>query len=213
MVERMPEQPVNPFTRWSEIASGTGGAAEYQERFDRLESEGVDVHGEARFVARLVPVGSRVLDAGCGTGRVAIELHRLGYRVVGVDADLGMVEHARHLRPDMTWVHADLASLYLRTDTFDLTVLAGNVVPLLAPGSLFETMRRIAMHTEENGLVVAGFGLDVWHLPDGCPVTSIEDYDRACAAAGLAKVERHSTWEGGVWGPGAGYVVAVHRRL
>jgi hypothetical protein len=36
-----------------------------------------------------------VLDAGCGTGRVAIRLAELGYRCVGAIANL-----ARHLAPD-----------------------------------------------------------------------------------------------------------------
>ena len=47
----------------------------YAERFDRLEASGASVHGEADFVAALHPAS--VLDAGCGTGRVGIELGRL----------------------------------------------------------------------------------------------------------------------------------------
>ncbi|MDQ1398226.1 MAG: hypothetical protein QOK20_158, partial [Acidimicrobiaceae bacterium] len=48
----------------------------YQRRFDELASGGQDVHGEAAFVMALTP--ATVLDAGCGTGRVAIELARRG---------------------------------------------------------------------------------------------------------------------------------------
>src|ERR1700732_4830520 len=58
---------------------------DYQRRFDELASSGVDVHGEATFVVRRAPAS--VLDAGCGTGRVAIELARRGITVVGVDVD------------------------------------------------------------------------------------------------------------------------------
>src|SRR3954467_393192 len=43
----------------------------YQERFDRLAAAGADVHGEAAFVVSYEPAS--VLDAGCGTGRVAAE--------------------------------------------------------------------------------------------------------------------------------------------
>src|SRR5919204_5229355 len=50
---------------------------------------GENVHGEADFVESFHP-GS-VLDAGCGTGRVAIELARRGIEVVGVDLDPGML--------------------------------------------------------------------------------------------------------------------------
>ena len=50
-----------------------------------------------------------VLDAGCGTGRVAIELSRRGHDVVGVDVDEAMLEAARAKAPDLTWVQGDLA--------------------------------------------------------------------------------------------------------
>lgn len=74
-------------SRWS--VSGD----EYQERFDRLAASGADIHGEADLVMSLEP--RRVLDAGCGTGRVAIELARRGVAVAGVDVDPGMLETAR----------------------------------------------------------------------------------------------------------------------
>ena len=49
---------------------------DYQARFDLLAASGQDVHGEATFVRAYSPAS--VLDAGCGTGRVAIELARGG---------------------------------------------------------------------------------------------------------------------------------------
>jgi SAM-dependent methyltransferase len=204
--------PVNPFARWSEIASASGGAAAYQEHFDELEASGVDVHGEARLVASLVPVPGRVLDAGCGTGRVARELTRLGYVCEGVDADLAMVTVARQRDRATHYVHADLADLYLRTQAFDVVLLAGNVVPLLTPGTLDAVMDRVAAHTKAGGSVVAGFGLDADHLPGGVPVTSLEDYDDACTAAGLTLLDRWATWDRQPWTPGAGYAVTHHRR-
>lgn len=203
----------DPFTRWREISDGSGGAAAYQERFDDLERRGVDVHGEAALVHELLgPPPGRVLDAGCGTGRVAIELARLGHDCVGVDSDLAMLEVARERAPGIHFIHQDLSRLYLRAQAFDLVVLAGNVVPLLAPGTLNATMRRLAAHTRPGGLVVAGFGLDAAHLPPGCPVTPLADYETACQVSALAPQRRWSTWEKEPWAPGSGYVVAVHRR-
>ena len=94
-----------------------------------LAASGVHVHGEADFVTGLGPAS--VLDAGCGTGRVAIELARRGVEVVGVDADPSMVATALRLAPDLTWVTSDLADLDLGR-RFDVVVLAGNV-PLFDP--------------------------------------------------------------------------------
>ena len=201
-----------PRSRWSELAGVTDAAA-YQRRFDELEARGHDIHGEARFVASLLPAGSRVLDAGCGTGRIAKELTRMGFRCVGVDGDPAMVAYAAAHDPGTRYVEQDLARLYLPSQKFDLVLLAGNVVPLLAPGTLAEVMRHVAGHVERGGLVVAGFGLDADHLPPGCPVTPLPDYEGACWAAGLVPEVRYPTWEGGdAWNASAGYVVDLHRR-
>jgi len=66
----------------------------YIDRFHKLAEEGTDLAGEARLVDAMAVPGSRVLDAGCGTGRVGGELSRRGHQVVGVDADLELVAEA-----------------------------------------------------------------------------------------------------------------------
>ena len=202
---------MEPRTLWSEVSGGPGAATEYQRRFDDLAASGMDIHGEAAFVASLVAPPARVLDAGCGTGRVAIQLTALGYHCMGVDADPAMIEVAEHRDPSTTWVRQDLSRLQLRSQAFELAVLAGNVIPLLAPGTLLATMQRLAAHLQPGGLLVAGFGLDAAHLPPRCPVTPIDDYDRACEVAGLTFVRRHSTWDRLTWQPDSGYAVSVHR--
>jgi 2-polyprenyl-3-methyl-5-hydroxy-6-metoxy-1,4-benzoquinol methylase len=73
-------------SRWLQETGGSRGTS-YDEAFRELAASGVDVHGEAAFVADLVPPGARVLDAGCGTGRVAVELARRGYAAAGADND------------------------------------------------------------------------------------------------------------------------------
>src|ERR1700729_2193147 len=90
--------------RWQE--SGVPRGAAYDRRFEDLAAAGMDMHGEAALVDSFGP-GS-VLDAGCGTGRVAIELSRRGHPVVGVDVDEAMLESARAKAPDLAWVHGDL---------------------------------------------------------------------------------------------------------
>ncbi|SDP08824.1 Methyltransferase domain-containing protein [Pedococcus dokdonensis] len=202
---------MEPRTRWSEVSGGPGAATAYQRRFDDLAAAGMDIHGEAAFVAALVAPPVRVLDAGCGTGRVATQLTALGYHCVGVDADADMIAVAEQRDPATTWVRQDLSRLQLRSQAFELAVLAGNVIPLLAPGTLLAAVQRLVAHLQPGGLVVAGFGLDSAHLPQGCPVTPLEDYDRACEVAGLTLVRRHGTWDREPWRPDSGYAVSVHR--
>ena len=75
-----------------------------------------------------------VLDAGCGTGRVAIELARHGVDVVGVDVDSSMIAEARRRAPDQAWLVDDLVELSLGRE-FDVVVLAGNVPLFARPGN------------------------------------------------------------------------------
>ncbi len=203
-----------PRTRWQQLTGGTGGE-EYAARFEALAASGKDVHGEAALCASLMPLGSRVLDAGCGTGRVTIRLAALGYDVVGLDADESMLAVAREQAPTLSWEQADLADLPADPSSlaaFDLVVMAGNVVPLLTPGTLPDVLSGLASLLRPGGLLVAGFGLDPAHLPGGCPVTPLQEYDAAAGDAGLEPVDRFGTWERTPYDPAGGYAVSVHRR-
>jgi SAM-dependent methyltransferase len=182
-----------------EVSSFDGRA--YQARFDALAAQGVDVHGEATLVRALGP-GS-VLDAGCGTGRVAIELARHGIEVVGVDADASMIAQARRSAPDLEWVQADLAGLDLGR-TFDVVVLAGNV-PLFCPEPYRPALvGSCAAHVAPGGAMVAGFQLDRGY--------TLAEWDGACEVAGLVLAQRWATWDGRPFGAGDAYAVSVHRR-
>src|SRR4051812_27915699 len=200
-------------TRWQQIARETVGpdyATRYAERFRAMAARGDDVHGEATFVTGLVEPPARVLDAGCGTGRVAIRLAALGYDVVGVDLDASMLAMAREEAPELDWRIGDLAQL----DTgqlFDVVLVAGNTIPLLEADTLPSAARHLTDQLDEAGLLVCGFGLDAGHLPAGCPVTPLADVDAAFAAAGLEPVDRFSTWDWAPYGDAAGYVVTVDR--
>ena len=199
-------------TRWQRLTGGAGGE-DYAARFTRLAQSGWDVHGEAAFVDGLLESGSRVLDAGCGTGRVAIRLVELGHRCVGVDVDASMLAVARREAPGIAWVQGDLADLphdVSAAAPYDLVVMAGNVVPLLADNTLRAVLAGLADVLRPGGLLVAGFGLDAEHLPAGCPVTPLAEYDGAATA--LTPVDRFSTWQAAPFDEGAGYVVRVHRR-
>ena len=173
----------------------------YQQRFDDLAAQGQDVHGEATFVLGLAPVS--VLDAGCGSGRVAIELARHGVEVVGVDSDPSMISAARRRAPELEWFQADVATLRLGR-VFDVVVMAGNVPLYTAPGTQAALVAGCARHVAPGGALVAGFQLDRDY--------DLASYDAHCADAGLALDGRWSTWDRLPFEPGGDYAVSVHRR-
>lgn len=204
---------IGPMTRWTDFA-GKAAGEDYAARFATLARSGKNVHGEARFCAALVPVGARVLDAGCGTGRVMIRLAELGYDCVGVDLDASMLAVARKRSPGLPWFQLDLAEFEPAplgiAGGFDLVVAAGNIFPLLAPGTEATVVKQLSAALRPGGLLVAGFGLDEAHLPVP-PHLTLSDYDDCCAAARLTLVDRFATWDADPY-DGGGYAVSVHRR-
>jgi SAM-dependent methyltransferase len=179
---------------------GAWDGDEYQQRFDALAAAGTDVHGEAHFVRAYEP--RSVLDAGCGTGRVAIELARHGIEVVGADVDASMLATAAANGPDLEWVRADLVDLDLGR-VFDVVVMAGNVPLFTPPGTEARLVAGVARHVAVDGWLIAGFSLDrSYHL---------DQYDLDCEAAGLRLVERFATWDRAPFRDGD-YAVSVHVR-
>jgi SAM-dependent methyltransferase len=196
-------------TRWSD-GSDAGTGERYAARFDALAASGADVHGEATLCELLAPAGGSVLDAGCGTGRVAIRLAERGFACAGVDVDQAMLDVARRRAPQLRWLRADLVDLDLDED-FDLVVAAGNVVPLVAEGTEDRVVARMAAHVRPGGLLVAGFGLAPSQLPPTAGVVALADYDAWCDAAGLLLEQRFATWEREPY-TGGDYAVSAHRR-
>ncbi len=189
-----------PGNRW--LAEAGGRSETYDDRWAAQAAEGKNVHGEADLVASLAPAS--VLDAGCGTGRVAVELARRGIDVTGVDLDASMLAVARRKAPELAWVLADVAVVDLDR-SFDVVVLAGNVMIFLEPGTEGVVVANMARHLAPGGALVAGFSLEPGRL-------DLATYDHHARAAGLVLAERWATWDRQAFADGD-YAVSVHRRL
>ena len=177
----------------------------YVERFRKMAAEGDDLGGEARLIDALLPPRARVLDAGCGPGRVGAVLHERGHTVVGVDVDPVLVEAAEADHPGPRWLVADLAELDLGDEEpFDGAVLAGNVMVFLAPGTEADVLRRVAAHVQPDGFVVTGFHVN--------RELSLDAFDRAVDGAGLRLEHRFATWDLRAWHDEADFAVSVLRR-
>ena len=174
---------------------------EYNGRWDRLEAEGARVHDEADLVCVLDV--ERVVDAGCGTGRVAAELARRGKDVVGVDNDIDMLDLATAKSDEVRWVLADLATVDLE-ERFDLVLMAGDVLNYVAPGYESMVISNMARHLEPGGLFVCGGSLAE---PD-----RLTHVDNWCRAAGLVLQERYASWNGVPYDRPGHYAVSIHCR-
>jgi SAM-dependent methyltransferase len=183
----------------------------YVDRFAREFADGSDLEGEARFVDVISPRRARVLDAGCGTGRIAGALRRMGHLAIGVDRDAGLVAIAVKRYPGPSFLAADLLALTPEMlgaaggpAAFDVIVLAGNVMVYLAPGTeqqVLETLRGLLV---PSGRMVMGFATDRDYR--------VDDLDRDAAAAGLTFEHRFATWHLDPWSDTADWAVTVFRR-
>lgn len=174
--------------------------AEYDERWQRMAAAGENPHGEADLVFSYNP--RSVLDGGCGTGRVAIELARRGLDVLGTDLDPDMIGLARAKAPELSWVQADLSELDLPS-RFDAVVLAGNVIPYVAAERRQAAVIACARHLTPGGRLIAGC-----QLQPGWP--ALADYDRWCESAHLVLEARYATWDRQPWTDTSSYAVSVH---
>ena len=186
-------------SRWQSTDAARGDA--YDEKWRQMAAAGQDPHGEVAFVQRFEP--TRVLDAGCGTGRVAIELDRRGVDVVGFDLDPSMLDTARHNAPHLEWVQADASTVALGR-RFDVVVMAGNVMIFVEPGTEAEVVARVAEHLEPAGRWITGFSL----RPDRY---GLAEMDAHAAAVGLELEHRFSTWDAEPFAPSSDYAVSVYR--
>ena len=87
----------------------TRTASDFVVSADRLIEEGKYVRGEmfVKAAKLFVRPGGKILDYGCGPGRIAVLLARSGFRVQGVDPAPGMLREAA--AQDLTGLEVEFA--------------------------------------------------------------------------------------------------------
>jgi SAM-dependent methyltransferase len=205
IVDRARGETVPDENLWlRQIASNPDHSQWYIQRFRTMAENGADLAGEARTVDAMLSRGSRVLDAGCGTGRVGGFLAAAGHAVTGVDLDPALIEEARAQHPGSAWHVGDLAELDLLVPPFDAIVCAGNVMTFCAPSTRVRVLERFAAHLAEGGRAIVGFGAGRGY--------EFGDFLTDVKTAGLAPDLLLSTWDLRPFTPGADFLVAVLHR-
>ncbi|MFT3888851.1 MAG: class I SAM-dependent methyltransferase [Arachnia sp.] len=191
---------------WSRIiAADPDHSHRYIQRFKIMEANGHDLYGEARTVDAMVGRNARILDAGCGPGRLGTWLHERGHTVVGVDVDPTLIAAAEQDHPGPTWLVGDLAELDLPArgieEGFDVIVSAGNVMGFLAPSTRVDVLRRFAAHLAPEGRAIIGFGAGRGY--------EFAEFFADLDQAGLTLDVAFSTWDLRPFDAASGFLVAV----
>lgn len=183
---------------WKEIvANNPQHSKNYAERWDRLAAQGMDILGEARLVDALAPRGAKILDAGCGQGRIGGYLAEQGHEVLGVDLDPYLIECAQQRYPQAEWKVVDLSlpgagegaegNISVPADTFDLAICAGNVITFIEPANRVTALTNLATTLRPGGRLLLGFGAGRGYPFGQC----LEDLP----TAGLEVEQTYGTWQ------------------
>lgn len=172
----------------------------YGEKFARLHSDGADIVGEARLADTLAPRAARILDAGCGMGRIGAALRARGHDAYGIDLDASLLDQASRTFPELPTLltridDASPESLAAQgfPDSYDVVVCVGNVMILGEEGGEQLMLTRMRELLTTDGRLLVGFHTDA--TPPDSREYSSEEFATDAQAAGLRIDARFSSYE------------------
>lgn len=110
----------------------------------------------AEKLASLAPSGSRMLEMGVGSGRVAIPLSRLGHSVHGIEASGQMIRklEANDPKGAVTITRGDIAADIVEPTSFDVVYIVCNTLFMLPHEQQIEVFRRAWEQLVDGGILV-----------------------------------------------------------
>ena len=131
--------------------------------YDNVEGFGslLDKSRRSIFVKKLddeIPMGSNILEAGCGTGQLSIALSRYARQIYGIDLSKGSLIEAKQFinSNDIKSVHLfrmNIFKLFFKENTFDVIISNGVLHHTYNPKLAFSKLVRVL---KPGGIIVIG---------------------------------------------------------
>ncbi|MHA1959055.1 MAG: class I SAM-dependent methyltransferase [Candidatus Thorarchaeota archaeon] len=136
-------------------------AANQYDRWIDLLTLGQASAMRAYLLENVVPRRGRILDLGCGTGRLLVEAGRRGATGVGVDLNSRMLKLARkrcrknNLKRRLRFTLGNALDIDLEANSFDI-VVSTLLISELQPEELESLLSKAARTVKPGGLVAVG---------------------------------------------------------
>ena len=140
--------------------------AEYYDLYYRDKDYSTEAEKIAKLLADQKDGVRNILEFGCGTGRHAIELAKLGYKVHGVDLSPTMIDRATKQTPDrfreqLDFVQGDARFLHV-DGHFDAVIALFHVMSYqITNEDVQRVILNAASHLQDGGLLI----FDFWYGP------------------------------------------------
>lgn len=179
---------------------------------------------EARGAARLAccAAGALILDAGCGHGRHALALARMGYRVVALDRAAVLLAAGRRAAGSAPWprfVRADYAHIPFPDNRFDAVLNLGTALGYRGEAADLAALRELRRVLARGGRLV----LESAHRDATEPGGALAEHEqRALPSGGALRIQRHFDARRGLlhelqqlgddegWGPRRAYTIRLY---
>lgn len=137
------------FKKRQKVFSVEEGYDLYAEEYKSVENyKFLDSFEEGEIDAMLGDLsGKKVLDAGCGSGRLIKILRERGAKITAIDISKKMLERMRKKYPDVEVVEGDVQKMPFASDFFDVIVAAFLIVHIKNLDEFFEECYRVLRPT------------------------------------------------------------------
>jgi SAM-dependent methyltransferase len=134
--------------------------------YDLLFPAGKDVASEQFYLSEAIEGRGRVLELGCGTGRLSILLARNGIDVVGADLSMSMLEAARAkalaAEIEVQFVQADMRHFDFTSQFATILIPGNSLLHLLTIDELKQCFACVRRHLAPGGRLV--FDISKWDM-------------------------------------------------